>query len=169
VGFNKIKLIRTAILVSASIPVLFVAWLFLPNIKPSPSSNISELGSIIKLSVSVQKVKWEIFETPENSDFVPPGPTDYVTLIAELQSTKGGSLSGGAGLNEAFWIPPEAARHWLSPKFKAMLENRSPSAPILQNCKVERFEVRKTGRIKDGLVCDDGELTLLIVTLYEYT
>ena len=51
---------------------------------PVPSTNLAALAEIVDLGFPATSVRYEIFSMPEPGGGI-PGPTDYVTLIAELE------------------------------------------------------------------------------------
>lgn len=66
---------------------------------PKPQSeDIAALRAIVNLPMEVKSARWEIFGTPDDSGWV-PGPTDFHTLIAELEQEQDwfSSLKAGPG------------------------------------------------------------------------
>lgn len=84
------------------------------------STDMSAFNSLVTLDIPLKSVSWEVFGTPEYSGGV-PGPTDYLTLIAQLENSKDGKFDQRphTGL---IWIAPEAARRWLDSDFRNFLE-----------------------------------------------
>jgi hypothetical protein len=135
------------------------------------SSDMSELKQLIGIDVPLSSGQWEVFGTPEYTGG-PPGPTDFLTLIAELHPSDAQrfeELSVPAG--EQFVIP-EAGRPWLSAAFRSMLfENRSQSKALHPkfNCKKYETTIKKSGRKVGGFVCNDGKAFLLYLTMANNT
>lgn len=94
-----------------------------------------------------------------------PGPTDYITLVAEIEAPDGSTtarLKESAG-NQ--WVAPESARTWLSPHFQALLKNARADKTALTQCKKYQVEVTKSGRLVEGFACQHEGLLLIHVKL----
>lgn len=89
------------------------------------SGEIAALANTITLNVPAKSARWEIFGTPEYKGGT-PGPTDFVTLVAELEGLPNEWTYEGAGAAAAAYFVPEAARTWLSSPSRSLLdENRN--------------------------------------------
>jgi len=73
------------------------------------SSSTAELQSIVDIPPSIQSIRWEIFGTPEYHGGV-PGPTDFVTLEAEVDGIDEDWLNGLPNEAGNKFIVPGAAR-----------------------------------------------------------
>ena len=143
--------------------------LFPPAENAGMSENLNELKNVVKISVPAQRVKWEIFETPEYKGSGAPGPTDYMTLIAEIELIDLNWFNQFTENTDEVWIAPESARPWLSIYFRAMLEKRGTTLGRQFKCKKFRVEVTKSGRPVEGFVCENNGLVLIHVKLYDST
>lgn len=135
------------------------------NEKPAPSNSMAALREIVAVDIPADSVHWEVFGTPEYLGGV-PGPTDYVTLIAELVPAHGAMPAAGME-GGMVYIVPEAARPWLSDSFRHWLAGRRNGQVNLPevSCSAYRTTVTKSARPVAGLACrDDGRL-LLYLTL----
>lgn len=136
------------------------------EVKPAPSDSVAALSEMINLQLPLKSAHWEVFGTPEYTGGV-PGPTDFVTLIAELEP-------GDDWLNDSqpptgnTYVAPEAARPWLSDHFRTLLEkNRNSSSDLSaqSNCRKYSTTIKKSGRPVDGFVCNNAGHLLLYLTL----
>lgn len=137
--------------------------------KPEVSDNLSKLREIINLQVPAKSVRWEVFGTPEHKGGV-PGPTDFVTLVAEIEADQGWleSYTKPTGIT---YIAPEAARSWISNEFRTMLaKNRNKELDLSskENCRWFGTTLKKTGKPVDGFVCGNANKILLYITLESY-
>lgn len=131
------------------------------------SNDVAGLRSLVELDLPVKNARWEVFGTPEYTGGV-PGPTDFITLIAEIETSQSTNIGRETG---TAWIAPEAARSWLSEGFKLMLEknkNSSVSLSQMRNCRVLQGKLKKTGKPVDGFICSDSNRALIYLTLVDY-
>lgn len=131
--------------------------------KNSVSEDAGALKSIVQIPAETTSARWEIFGTPEYTGGV-PGPTDYMTLIAELNpDEKLWTALPNGGPTEVY-IVPEAARPWLSNDFRLLLD-RSKNANLTvsnkNNCKSYTTRLIKTGRQVSGFICKGVNRLLL--------
>ncbi|WP_426212624.1 hypothetical protein [Massilia sp. TWP1-3-3] len=129
------------------------------------SRDMRELQQVIKISVPAQAIKWEIFGTPEDKGAGAPGPTDYMTLVAEVTAPDSSwmeHLKDNAG---KVWIAPESARPWLSQYFQTLLKTANKNLTNWTHCKKYQVELTKTGKLVDGFACEHEGLLLIHVLL----
>jgi len=134
--------------------------------KKNDSDDLAELQKIVELDLPTKSIHWEIFGTPEYIGGV-PGPTDFVTLIAEVPSLDELTL-GKRPKASAVWIVPGAARPWLSGSNRSMLakfRNTSVDFSRLPNCRVANGKLRKTGEQVHGFICNGPAKALIYLTL----
>jgi hypothetical protein len=134
--------------------------------KRTDSDDLAELQKIVELDLATTSIHWEIFGTPEYTGGV-PGPTDFVTLIAEVPSLDELTLRTRPQAN-AMWIVPGAARPWLSGVNRSMLakfRNTSVDFSRLPNCRVANGKLRKTGKQVHGFICNGPVKALIYLTL----
>ncbi len=161
------KMIRKAKRAAVGISILFLGGcdMFAADKEDAVSRDIGALQRVVKISVPAKAIKWEIFGTPEDKGGGAPGPTDYVTLVAEVETTDRswiGRLQESAGKE---WIAPESVRPWLSPYFQILLNKSNTDVNKLNNCKKYEVEVTKSGRLVNGFACEHEGLLLIHVKL----
>lgn len=130
------------------------------------SSDVAAFQQVVELDLPLRLVRWEVFGTPEYSIGV-PGPTDFVTLIAEVPSLDELTLVKRPQAR-AMWIVPGAARPWLSGGNRSMLakfRNISVDFSRLPNCRVANGKLRKTGEQVHGFICNGPVKVLIYLTL----
>jgi hypothetical protein len=138
--------------------------------QPEFSSDLQKLQTIIKIDAEIRSVRWEVFGTPEYTGGV-PGPTDYVTLVAEAEIAASQKLSGLATAGTT-WIAPEAPRVWLSENFKTLLDryrNGYLDYSAVPACAPVKALLVSTNRVIEGLACRDAAKTLLYFTIADNT
>lgn len=131
------------------------------------SEDISALRKLINIPVQVKSARWDIFDTPETRDRQIPGPTDFHTLVAELDHGQDWFSSLKEPTGEIF-IVPEAARPWLAKEFRDLLEkNRTSRADLSSqaDCRKYATSVATSGREIHGFVCKAADRILLYLAL----
>lgn len=134
--------------------------------KPPQSEDVAALREMISIDFPLKSARWDVFGTPEYSGGV-PGPTDYITLVAELEPADNwfSSLKEQTGTTP---VVPEAARPWLSSSFRSLMEkNRSSNVDLSgqADCRKYATTVKKSGRPVQGFVCSDKGKLLMYLTL----
>ncbi|GAB3375838.1 hypothetical protein GCM10027317_16940 [Massilia agri] len=115
----------------------------------------------------MQSVRWEVFGIPEYHDGV-PGPTDFITLVAELEHVDKESLGHRLEEQGEEFIVPGAARPWLDHSFHALLRNNENSMlalPGTHNCHRHTSRLKKTSKPVKGFICGDADRALVYLTL----
>jgi hypothetical protein len=133
------------------------------------SDDISAFQAIVDINLPLRTVRWETFGTPEYRGGV-PGPTDFVTLIAEIEP--GQSIFPKEARTGEIWIAPEAARPWLRPKIRnifAKYSNRYVDISTIGTCKPLQAQLRKTGKLVPGFICGDAEKSIVYLTIFPST
>ena len=129
------------------------------------SANVADFKDLVLPDYSISSIRWEVFGTPEHVGGV-PGPTDYVTLIAAIHSTAPIQLNAGT-----IWLVPEAARPWLTPRFRSLFNryrNTSVKLSSLPRCYPLRGILKKSGRQVDGFGCNEANRSVIYLTLVKY-
>jgi hypothetical protein len=130
------------------------------------SNDVNAFRSLVETDVAARSARWEVFGTPEYTGGV-PGPTDYVTLIAEVEPSEQEKFQSRPKAGEV-WIVPEAARPWLTKEFRSLLEQHAETSTDLSgmvNCRVLRARIRKSGKPVSGFICNAAGKTLIYLTL----
>jgi len=134
------------------------------------SEDLVALRELVKLDLHINTVRWEVFGTPGYAGGV-PGPTDYVTLIAEITpSVAFNATDGPSDIN--VWIAPEAARPWLSPHFRSLFAKHSNAQLELsnsKNCRTLKAKVKRTGKSVEGFVCSNSNKSVVYLTLADFS
>lgn len=154
---------RTTCAIAAGFVAAPLVALFWAGERPHVSDDLAALQYIVAVPAGVTSARWEIFGTPEATELV-PGPTDYYTLIAELQPALAPAAEATGAQRDAIPVMPEAARPWLSDGFRALMEqsrNAHLSLSTHKNCRAYETTVRKSGRRVRGFLCTDAGRTLL--------
>lgn len=139
--------------------------------QPKVSDSTAALREIVDVSVPLKSARWEIYGTPEYTGGV-PGPTDYITLIAELELADQGWFGKQPNVAASTYITPEAARAWLSGPFQTLLKqnrNSTIELPGAYNCRKYSSRLKKTGNPVNGFVCQVNDKTLLYLALSQTT
>lgn len=130
-GFNQ--KISKSLLATSAITILLGGCSIDDN-KRKVSDDVNALRKIVDIPGALKSAHWEIFGTPEYTGGV-PGPTDYLTLVAEIEpAEKSMNFPANAG-NNSVYIVPEAARPWISGEFRSILEKHKNSAFDLSTVK----------------------------------
>ena len=155
--------------------VCLVAMLLLTSCdshkQPEPSHDVTAFNHLIALDFPVKKVTWEIFGTPKYTGGI-PGPTDYLTLVAEIEPEGSKTFTSFPPLTTKAWIAPESARPWLDSDFHAFLsqyKNRTVDAMMAPHCRSVEAVLRKSGRPVAGLACQGSRNILIYATVSDNT
>lgn len=135
-----------------------------------PSSDLSAFQDLVDVPLSIKSVRWEVFGTPEYKGGV-PGPTDYITLVAEVEPSNQGAVQHGTPTGTV-WIAPEAARPWLPKGFREMLANHPGDDFDLSSAYKCSRMVAKSKRDKkpvEGFICAEADKYLIYLTLQDNT
>ncbi|XYJ09520.1 hypothetical protein ACSUZJ_19335 [Telluria sp. B2] len=128
------------------------------------------LEALVTLNLPINTVRWEVFGTPEYSGGV-PGPTDYITLIAEISPPAPIAVAGNHQ-NKAVWIASGAARDWLSPHFKSLFakhSNRTLGLAGVKGCRPLRAVRMQTGKNLEGVVCSNSGTSVVYLLIADFS
>ncbi|QBE65927.1 hypothetical protein [Pseudoduganella lutea] len=131
------------------------------------SSNLEEIREQIALDIPASSGRWEFFETPEYRGGL-PAPTDYVTLVVELDNVAPEWIAARAQKADMLWVVPEVSRPWLSAASKALLARAKLGKIALaggDNCHRYSTQVRKSGSVVEGFTCAHGSSVLVYLTV----
>ena len=136
--------------------------------KLKASDDIKALRQLVDIPADLKSARWEMFGTPEYDGGV-PGPTDYMTLIADIVPVTN-SEGFTRGTNEKrIYIVPEAARPWLSSQFRTMLEknkNTNLDLATVGGCHEYDTKIKKSGRKVSGFSCEKSGRVLLYLSMF---
>ena len=105
------------------------------RVRAARREDIDALQRIVQISVPSKNFMWEIFGTPEDKGLGATGPTDYLTLVAQVQSNDDSWFDRFKENPGKVWIAAESARPWLSPYFKRLLTRSNSDLSKIANCK----------------------------------
>ncbi len=126
---------------------------------------------MVYVGIPAKAVPWQVFRTPEDLGGV-PGPTDYITLVAELAPADKAWFDKHIATPGKVVVTPEAARGWLSAGFHSLLAKHASSSPDITTmpaCRRHSAAMTRSGRVVDGFVCWSRESALLYLTLDDMT
>jgi hypothetical protein len=133
------------------------------------SNDIAAFRNLLEIDFSIRTARWEVFGTPEYTGGV-PGPTDFITLIAEVEPSDTKTFEARPKTGDV-WIAPEAARPWLTEGFRSMLaKNRSTTTDLssMFNCRKFQGKLKNNAKLAEGFICNDQEKSLIYLTLSDY-
>lgn len=134
---------------------------------PGVSNDLAALRAVVQMPSAFTAGRWEIFGTPEHTGGA-PGPTDYVTLVAELRISPGDWRRLEAADGGKSFVAPEAARAWLSTPYRTLLVEHKGAEFELQSgqyCRAWSSKVVKSRRPVSGFTCLNGDHALVYLTL----
>jgi hypothetical protein len=161
---------KTQIFVALLFVVAFSSGCDVKGNRAEVSNDIVALHNLLQLDLPAKGARWEVFDTPEYTGGV-PGPTDYVTLIAELELSHQKNVEWKSQMGKVC-IAPNAARPWLAEGFRSMLAtNRNDCTDLsnLPNCGKFQAKLKKDGKWTEGFLCNNSEKLLLYLTLADYS
>jgi hypothetical protein len=136
--------------------------------KLKASDDIKALQQLVDLPAGLKSARWEMFGTPEYEGGV-PGPTDYMTLVAEIEPvTNTEGFTRGTD-NKSIYVVPEAARPWLSSQFRTMLEknkNANIDLATAGGCHEYDTKIKKSGRKVSGFSCEKSGKVLVYLSIF---
>lgn len=153
---------------SASL-ALFLCLLF-AGCERTYSDDLAELREIVEIDMLTSAARWEVFRTPEFSGGV-PGPTDFVTLVAEMPGVDP-TVFDRRAKSGTVWIAPEAARLWLSGNHRSMLRgfrNTSIDLSKVRNCRAAHGKLKKSGQPVHGFICNNSAKAIIYLTLADFS
>jgi hypothetical protein len=166
--FQEGARIRYALAMLATAAVLCNSGCSAEDKKLKASDDVKALQQLVDLSPDLKSARWEMFGTPEYEGGV-PGPTDYMTLVAEVEPvTNAESFTSGTN-GKAIYIVPEAARPWLSSHFQSILvKNRNTNFDLATTagCHAYETKVKKSGRKVNGFSCEKSGKVLVYLSLF---
>ena len=133
------------------------------------SDDIGALREVVDIPVDLKWARWEIFGTPEYTGGV-PGPTDYITLVAELELAPASAGFAAHTDRDNAYVVPEAARPWISDGIRPILEQSKNATLDLgptKMCRAYTTRIKKSGRPVEGFTCTKGGRRILYLPLLE--
>lgn len=148
--------------------IAFIAFVYTmpPARNDAPKHDRAELEQIVRLSFPSKSIRWEIFETPEFKGGGAPSPTEFNTLVVELEPLDKSWATHLGAISPKAWIAPEGAREWLSPYFRALLDKARMDRSVLNNCRDFSATLTETGKHVSGFACEYRNTVLLHLILH---
>lgn len=135
------------------------------------STSVTDLKKLIELNREIISVRWELYGPPEEDDIL-PAPTEFITLIAELETPDTNWMLERDRIPATGFIAPGAARPWLTPplrKLMALADDESINSLQKFNCRKFTTRLRKSKESVDGFICFEAGKVLLYLVLDDYT
>ncbi len=152
----------------ATTAVLCISGCSAQDKKLKASDDVMALQQLVDLSSDLKSARWEMFGTPEYEGGV-PGPTDYMTLVAEIEpGTNADNFTSGTN-DKSVYIVPEAARPWISSHFRNIMEknkNANLDLATAAGCHAYQANVKKSGRKVSGFSCEQSGKVLVYLSLF---
>lgn len=139
------------------------------NNHPS-NDDMNALNRIIRIDANFKSARWEVFTTPEYDGGV-PGPTDYVSLVIEFDSSSIHVVANDSRFG-SIWIAPGSARPWITKQnqlFFKNFENKTIDISSQKNCSGISAWLAKTNKKIDGIFCQKSSTGLMYFTLEDLT
>jgi hypothetical protein len=149
--------------------VFFMLFLLGCNMSDEDSKSSTDMAALrntVNLDIPAKSIRWEIFGSPECTGMV-PGPTDYMTLIAELEPSDAKTFSAMPAGDKTRAVP-ESVRRWLGESFRSMLEKHkylTIDLSVESNYRPLKASLKSTGKPVDGFICSDGIKFLVYLNL----
>lgn len=137
---------------------------------PKESRDVEAFKNLITLEFPVTNIQWEIIGTPENTIGV-PGPTDYVSLVAEIEPVNEGIFTS-LSPNKKIWIASKAARPWMDENSRTFLtknKNTVIDVSAMENCRTISAKLTKSNTPVTGVICRNKNKMLMHITIADYT
>jgi hypothetical protein len=132
------------------------------------STEITELKKLVQISIPAKTVQWEIFDWPGDKGLLPSNP-EYVTLVAEVESTDPKWIEANNEPVENMFIVPGSARPWLSASFRAMLTKKQSLDLQKLNCRNYKSKLIATREPIKAFVCESAGRVLFYFRIADYT
>lgn len=136
----------------------------------APNNDLDSLNKIVRIETNLQAARWEIFTTPEYQQGV-PGPTDYISLVLEVEKPIENNTSKNAQ-SGLIWIAPEAARPWMTREsilFIENLKNQTVDLSRLNNCNKIFARLVKSNKKIEGIFCQFHTSSFMYFVLEDHT
>lgn len=170
IGVLHKRLVVVLTIFSASALAVLLAWCNSFEDPEQSSTDIDALKRLINLQFPYTSARWELVPTPELSGAV-PGPTDYITLIAEIGPRDDQEFSS-LPIAEPFHPLTNTARNWMNAEFRSLL-NISNAAftglPQHTDCRNVTGTLMRSSRTVTGHLCPSADRMLLYMVVVDHT
>ena len=131
------------------------------------STDIGALSNLIDLQFSYTSAHWEIVATPEYRGGV-PGPTDYMTLLAEIGPRDDQRFSA-LPMAEPLRALPNSARSWMNAESRTLLDTTSTALRHHPECRTITGILARSRKPATGHLCISRDRMLLYMVVVDYT
>lgn len=131
------------------------------------STDIVALKDLIALQFPYTNARWEVVATPEYKGGV-PGPTDYMTLLAEIGPRDVQRFSA-LPMAEPLRPLPNSARTWMNAESRTLLDTTSTGLRHQPECRTITGILTRSKRMVNGHLCTSQDRMLLYMVVVDYT
>jgi hypothetical protein len=130
------------------------------------STDVDALKKLITLPFPYKNARWELFATPEDDGGI-PGPTDYITLVAEI-GPRNDQQFNSLPRAQPFHALPNAARSWMNAASRRLLNSVDGTNAELSHhpdCRMVAGLIKRSFRAFTGHLCtsEDRLLPYMVV------
>jgi len=134
------------------------------------STDIGALKDLIDLQFPYTSARWEVVATPEYKGGI-PGPTDYMTLLAEIGPRDDQRFSA-LPMAELLRALPNSARSWMNAESRTLLNTSNTTLTGLRHhleCRTIKGILTRSRKMVTGYLCTSGDRMLLYMVVVDYT
>lgn len=134
------------------------------------STDVDGLKKLITLPFPYTNARWELFATPEDDGGI-PGPTDYITLVAEI-GPRNDQQFNSLPRAPLFRALPNAARSWMNAASRRLLNSlHAPNAELSHHpdCRMVAGLIKRSSRAVTGYLCTSEDRLLLYMVVVDHT
>lgn len=131
------------------------------------STDIVALGALIDLQFPYTSARWKVVATPEYKGGI-PGPTDYMTLLAEIGPRDDQRFST-LPMAEPLRALPNSARIWMNAESRTLLDTTSTALHRHPECRTITGILTRSRKKVTGHLCTSRDRMLLYMVVVDYT
>lgn len=149
---------------------LLLSWCNSSENPKQSSTDIDVLKKLINLQFPYASARWELVPTPEFNVGV-PGPTDYITLVAEIGPRDDQKFSS-LPMAESFRPLPNTVRNWMNAESRILLStSNAASAGVAHHsdCRYVTGTLMRSSRTVTGHLCPSANRMLLYMVVVDHT
>lgn len=170
IGVLHKRLVVLLTIFSACALAVLLAWCNSFEDPEQSSTDIDALKKLINLQFPYTSARWELVPTPELSGAV-PGPTDYITLVAEIGPHNDQEFSS-LPMAELFHPIPNTARSWMNAESRSLLSTSNAASsgrPQHSDCRNVTGILMRSSRTVTGHLCPSADRMLLYMVVVDHT
>lgn len=164
------RLLIVLTIFSACALAVLLAWCHSFKDPEQSSTDIDALKRLINLQFPYTSARWELVPTPELNGGV-PGPTDYITLVAEIGPRDDQDFSS-LPMAESFHPLPNTARNWMNAESRSLLRTSNAAStglPQHSDCRKVAGTLVRSSRTVTGHLCPSADRMLLYMLVVDHT